>query len=183
MTDDASLLFKPFRLGNLELKNRVVMAPLTRIRASEGTDAPSDLNAEYYRQRATAALIISEATQVSQQGQGYIRTPGIYSQAQVEGWRKVSEAVHAEGGRIFAQLWHVGRISNVSLQPGGAAPVAPSAVRANTKTRTAAGATEVSMPRALETAEIPGIVEDFRRAAENAKEAGFDGVEIHGANG
>jgi N-ethylmaleimide reductase len=183
MSDDATLLLKPFRLGDLELRNRVAMAPLTRMRASEGTDAPNDINAEYYRQRATAGLIIAEATQVSQQGQGYIHTPGIYTQAQVEGWQKVTQAVHEEGGHIFLQLWHVGRISHVSLQPGGAAPVAPSALQAKTKTRTADGPTDTSMPRALETAEIPGIVEDFRRAAENAKHAGFDGVEIHGANG
>jgi len=183
MTDDANLLFKPFRLGDLELKNRLVMAPLTRIRASESTDAPNELNAEYYRQRATAGLIITEASQISQQGQGYIHTPGIHTDAQVEGWKKVTEAVHAAGGLIFVQLWHVGRISHVSLQPGGAAPVAPSAVQAKTKTFTAAGFTEVSMPRALEAEEIPGIFADYRRAAENAKAAGFDGVEIHGANG
>ncbi|MGP0058254.1 MAG: alkene reductase [Beijerinckiaceae bacterium] len=183
MTDDASLLFSPFRLGDLELKNRVVMAPLTRNRASEDTDAPNDLNAEYYRQRATAGLIISEASQISQQGQGYIRTPGIYTDAQVEGWQKVTRAVHAEGGRIFIQLWHVGRVSHVSLQKGGAAPVAPSAIRAKTRTFTATGFTEVSEPRALASEEIPGIVADYLRAAESAKIAGFDGIEIHGANG
>jgi N-ethylmaleimide reductase len=183
MTDDASLLFSPFRLGDLELKNRVVMAPLTRIRASEDTDAPNDLNAEYYRQRATAGLIITEASQISQQGQGYIHTPGIYTDAQVEGWKKVTQAVHAEGGRIFIQLWHVGRISHVSLQPGGGAPVAPSAISAKTKTFTATGYTDVSEPRALKSEEIPGIVADYLRAAESAKIAGFDGIEIHGANG
>jgi N-ethylmaleimide reductase len=183
MPDAASKLFSPFRIGDLELKNRVVMAPLTRIRASEGTDAPNELNAEYYRQRATAGLIISEASQISHQGQGYIHTPGVYTDAQVEGWKKVTEAVHAEGGRIFVQLWHVGRISHVSLQPGGASPVAPSAIRANTKTFTATGYTDVSEPRALESEEIPGIVADYVRAAESAKIAGFDGVEIHAANG
>ena len=183
MSDDARLLFEPFRLGDLELKNRIVMAPLTRNRATDGTDAPNDLNADYYRQRASAGLIISEASQISQQGQGYIHTPGIYSAAQVEGWKKVTEAVHAAGGRIVIQLWHVGRISHVSLQAGGAAPVAPSAIQAKTKTFVAGGFADVSMPRALDIAEIPGIIADYRRAAENAKAAGFDGIEIHGANG
>ena len=134
MTQDVNILFSPFRLGDLELKNRIVMAPLTRNRATHGNDAPNELNAEYYRQRASAGLIISEATQISQQGQGYIWTPGIYSAAQVEGWKKVTMRVHEAGGRIFIQLWHVGRISHVSLQPDGAAPVAPSAIRAKTKT-------------------------------------------------
>ena len=134
MTQDASILFSPFQLGDLVLNNRLVMAPLTRNRATKGTDAPNDLNARYYRQRATAGLIISEATQISQQGQGYIWTPGIYTEAQVAGWTKVTEAVHGAGGKIFIQLWHVGRVSHVSLQPGGAKPVAPSAIAANTKT-------------------------------------------------
>lgn len=183
MSDDTSLLFEPFRIGDLELKNRIAMAPLTRNRATDQTDAPNELNAEYYRQRATAGLIISEATQISNQGQGYFHTPGIYTEAQVEGWQKVTRAVHAEGGRIFLQIWHVGRISHTSLQPNGAAPVAPSAIRANTKTFTAAGFADVSAPRALESEEIPGIIADYLRAAEYAKIAGFDGVEIHGANG
>jgi N-ethylmaleimide reductase len=183
MTDDASKLFSPFRLGDLELKNRIAMAPLTRNRASQGSDAPTELNAEYYRQRATAGLIIAEATQISQQGQGYIHTPGIYTEAQAAGWKKVTQAVHAEGGHIFLQLWHVGRISHVSLQPNEAAPVAPSAIAAQTKTFIATGFADVSTPRALETTEIPGIVADYARAAENAKIAGFDGVEIHAANG
>lgn len=183
MTEDASLLFSPFQLGDLQLKNRVVMAPLTRNRATRGTDAPNDLNANYYRQRASAGLIISEASQISRQGQGYIWTPGIYSEAQVEGWRKVTDAVHRAGGLIFIQLWHVGRVSHVSLQPGGAPPVAPSAIAANTKTFIESGFAEVSAPRALQFEEIARIVADYRRAAENAKLAGFDGVEIHGANG
>jgi len=183
MTLDASILFSPFQLGDLRLKNRVVMAPLTRNRATRGTDAPNDLNANYYRQRASAGLIISEASQISQQGQGYIWTPGIYSEAQVEGWRKVTEAVHHAGGLIFIQLWHVGRVSHVSLQPGGKQPVAPSAIAAKTKTFIESGFADVSQPRALELGEIPGIVADYRKAAENAKLAGFDGVEIHGANG
>lgn len=183
MTLDASILFSPFQLGDLELRNRIVMAPLTRNRATKGADAPNDLNAEYYRQRASAGLIISEATQISREGQGYIWTPGIYSEVQVDGWRKVTEAVHREGGRIFIQLWHVGRISHVSLQPDGGQPVAPSAIRAKAQTFTATGFTDVSEPRALRLDEMPRIVEDFKTAAQNAKRAGFDGVEIHGANG
>lgn len=177
------ILFSPFRLGDLELRNRIVMAPLTRNRATKGSDAPNELNAEYYRQRACAGLIISEATQISKQGQGYIWTPGIYSEAQVEGWKKVTSAVHDAGGRIFIQLWHVGRISHVSLQPGGLPPVAPSAIRAKTKTFIETGFADVSEPRALTIAEIAGIVRDYAHAAENAKKAGFDGIEIHAANG
>jgi N-ethylmaleimide reductase len=183
MVANSSPLLQPFRLGDLTLPNRVVMAPLTRNRATHGTDVPNQLAATYYRQRAGAGLIVSEGTQVSQQGQGYAWTPGIYSDAQVEGWRRATDAVHEAGGRIFAQLWHVGRISHVSLQPNGGAPVAPSAIRANTRTFIESGFAEVSAPRALETAEIPGIVADFAKAAANAKRAGFDGVEIHGANG
>ena len=183
MTLDASILFSPFRLGDLHLNNRLVMAPLTRNRATKGTDAPNELNARYYRQRATAGLIISEATQISQQGQGYIWTPGIYTEAQIAGWTKVTDAVHQAGGRIFIQLWHVGRVSHVSLQPGGAKPVAPSAIAAKTKTFIESGFVETSEPRALTVEEIAGIVDDYRKAAENAKRAGFDGVEIHGANG
>ena len=183
MTRDASILFSPYELGDLHLPNRLVMAPLTRNRATKGTDAPNDLNARYYRQRATAGLIISEATQISQQGQGYIWTPGIYSEAQVEGWTKVTDAVHQAGGRIFLQLWHVGRISHVSLQPGGAPPVAPSAIAAKTKIFIETGFADASEPRALSVEEIAGVVADYRKAAENAKRAGFDGIEIHGANG
>ncbi len=183
MNSDADILFSPFQLGDLRLPNRIVMAPLTRSRATKGTDAPNDLNAEYYRQRASAGLIISEATQISQEGQGYIWTPGIYSQAQIEGWRKVTSAVHAEGGVIFNQLWHVGRVSHVSLQPGGGAPVAPSAIAAKTQTFLESGRADVSTPRALRLDEMPRIVADYQRAAENAKAAGFDGVEIHAANG
>jgi N-ethylmaleimide reductase len=183
MTLDASILFSPFRLGGLQLNNRLVMAPLTRNRATKGTDAPNNLNARYYRQRATAGLIISEATQISQQGQGYIWTPGIYTEAQVEGWRKVTDAVHGAGGKIFIQLWHVGRVSHVSLQPGGAQPVAPSAIAAKTKTFIETGFAETSEPRALSVEDIAGVVADYKKAAENAKRAGFDGIEIHGANG
>jgi N-ethylmaleimide reductase len=183
MSSDASILFTPFQMGDLTLQNRIVMAPLTRNRATHGTDAPNHLNIEYYRQRASAGLIITEATQISQQGQGYIWTPGIYTDAQVEGWKKVTAAVHEKGGKIVLQLWHVGRISHVSLQPGGGAPVAPSAIQAKTKTYIESGFADVSTPRALEAEEIPLIVRDFLAAAENAKRAGFDGVEIHGANG
>lgn len=175
-------LFEPYTLGSLTLSNRIVMAPLTRNRAGSGFVA-GDLTAEYYGQRASAGLIISEATQISQQGQGYQDTPGIYTQAQIEGWRKVTSAVHEKGGHIFLQLWHVGRISHVDLQPNGAAPVAPSAIRAETKTFVNNAFVDVSQPRALELEELPGIVDDFRQAAANAIEAGFDGVEIHGANG
>jgi N-ethylmaleimide reductase len=175
-------LFEPYVLGSLTLPNRIVMAPLTRNRAGAGF-VPGDLVAEYYAQRASAGLIISEATQISQQGQGYQDTPGIYTQAQIDGWRKVTDAVHAKAGRIFLQLWHVGRVSHVDLQPDGQPPVAPSAVKANTKTFVNNTFVDVSEPRALELDEIPGIIEDFRRAAGNAIAAGFDGVEVHGANG
>lgn len=174
-------LFEPYTLGRLTLANRFVMAPLTRNRAGAGL-VPSELAAIYYAQRASAGLIISEATQVSAQAQGYQDTPGLYTPEQIAGWRKVTEAVHAKG-RIFAQLWHVGRVSHVDVQPDGAAPVAPSAIRAATKTFVNNGFVDVSQPRALELNELPGIVGDFRQAAANAMAAGFDGVEIHGANG
>ena len=175
-------LFQPYDLGTITLANHIVMAPLTRNRAGAGL-VPGELAATYYAQRATAGLLITEATQISAQAQGYQDTPGIYTQAQIEGWRKVTDAVHSRGGRIFVQLWHVGRISHVDLQPGGAAPVAPSAIRAETKTFVNNGFADVSEPRALELQEIPGIIDDFRKASANAIAAGFDGVEIHGANG
>jgi len=183
MTFDASPLFQPFRLGDLDLPNRIVMAPLTRNRATHGSDAPNELAATYYRQRAAAGLLISEATQISQQGQGYIWTPGLYTEAQVVGWRGVTKTVHEAGGRIFAQMWHVGRISHTSLQPGQGAPVAPSAIRAKTKTFIETGFAEVSEPRALALPEIAAIIEDYATAAANTKRAGFDGVELHAANG
>ncbi len=176
-------LFSPVRIGEIELKNRVVMAPLTRNRASRGSDAPNDLNVAYYRQRAGAGLIITEGTQVSQQGQGYVWTPGMYSDAQTAGWKAITDAVHAEGGKIAAQLWHVGRVSHVSLQPGNGAPVSPSPIQANTKTYIESGFAEVSTPRELSLDEIPAIIGEFVAAAENAKAAGFDGVELHGAHG
>jgi N-ethylmaleimide reductase len=177
-----SKLFEPYKLGPITLPNRLVMAPLTRNRAVEGL-VPSPLAIEYYGQRASAGLLITEASQVSQQGQGYQDTPGIYSKEQVAGWRKVTDRVHEKGGRIFIQLWHVGRISHTSLQPNGGAPVGPSAIRANGKTYVNNTFTDISEPRALALEEIPGIIESFRRGAANALEAGFDGVEIHGANG
>ena len=180
MTNQA--LFQPYDLGPITLANHIVMAPLTRNRAGAGL-VPGELAATYYAQRASAGLLITEATQISPQAQGYQDTPGIYTQAQIEGWRKVTDAVHAKDGRIFVQLWHVGRISHVDLQPGGVAPVAPSAIRAETKTFVNNGFVDVSEPRALEVEEIKGIIDDFRKAAANAIAAGFDGVEIHGANG
>jgi N-ethylmaleimide reductase len=158
------------------------MAPLTRSRAGED-GVPRPLMAEYYAQRASAGLIIAEGTNISPQGRGYALTPGIYDEAQVAGWRQVTAAVHARGGRIFPQLWHVGRISHPSLQPGGALPVAPSAIRPEATSFTAAGFEPCVTPRALATAEIPAIVEQYRRATRNALAAGFDGVEIHAANG
>jgi N-ethylmaleimide reductase len=183
MTEDASPLFTPVKVGDLTLPNRIAMAPLTRNRAVDPDTVPSPLAPLYYRQRASAGLIVSEATQISQQGQGYVWTPGCFTDAQVEGWRRVTDAVHAEGGRIFLQMWHVGRVSHISLQPNGGAPVAPSAIPAKTKTYIATGFSEVSAPRALETSEIAGVVADYAHSAACARRAGFDGVELHGANG
>ena len=175
-------LFQPVRLGPYQLANRIVMAPLTRSRADE-EGVPRPLMVEYYAQRASAGLIITEGTNISPQGRGYALTPGLYEAAQVEGWRKVTEAVHARGGRIFPQLWHVGRVSHPSLQPGGALPVAPSAIRPEATSYTDAGFRPCVTPRALATSEIPEIVEQYRHATRNALVAGFDGVEIHAANG
>jgi N-ethylmaleimide reductase len=174
-------LFLPYRLGNIELTNRLVMAPMTRSRALEH-NVPNPLAATYYVQRASAGLIVTEATQVSPQGVGYIRTPGIHSAEQVAGWTRITEAVHGAGGKIFLQLWHVGRISHPHFH-GGELPVAPSAIAAQGQVFTAKGPQQMVTPRALTLAEVPGIVEQFRRGAENAKRAGFDGVELHGANG
>jgi N-ethylmaleimide reductase len=178
-------IFDAVKIGDVELKNRFVMAPLTRMRTTQPGNIPNDLMAEYYAQRASAGLIISEATQVSQQGQGYPATPGIHSDEQVEGWKKTTSAVHKNNGKIFLQLWHVGRISHTSHQPDGGLPVAPSAIKAeNSGTYTANWKpTAIETPRALETSEISGIISDFKKGAENAKAAGFDGVEVHGANG
>ena len=175
-------LLSPVRLGPLTLPNRVVMAPMTRNRAGAG-NVPGPLNATYYAQRAGAGLIVSEATQVSPQGLGYPGTPGIHSAEQVAGWTHVTDAVHRAGGRIFLQLWHVGRISHPSLQPGGALPVAPSALAPAGQAWTLDGMKAFVTPHALEPAEIAGIVEDFRQGARHARQAGFDGVELHGANG
>jgi len=179
-------LFDPLRIGDLDLATRIVMAPLTRNRASPG-QVPNALMAQYYAQRANpatgAGLIVSEATQISPEAQGYLDTPGIYNSAQVAGWRLVTDAVHAQGGRIVVQLWHVGRISHVSLQPGGQAPVSSTARAAKGKTFIAGGFADVSTPRALRTDEVPGVVAQYRHAALMAMEAGFDGVEVHGANG
>lgn len=175
-------LNEPVKLGSLSLNNRIFMPPLTRSRAnSEGVQTP--LAEKYYSQRASAGLIITEATQISAQGKGYIDTPGIYNQEQMTAWKKITDSVHAKGGHIFCQLWHVGRISHTSLLPDGQQPVAPSAIRANVQTFTAEGMTDVSEPRALELDEIKVIIQDYKNAADAAKQAGFDGVEIHGANG
>jgi N-ethylmaleimide reductase len=180
-------LFSPLQVGPYRLTHRVVMAPLTRMRAEKPSLAPRPLNAEYYSQRATSGgLIIAEASPVVATGHGSPGTPGIYSEAQIKGWRAVVDAVHAEGGLIFVQLWHVGRVSHSSFQPGGALPVSSSAVPISPalKTMTADGKpTSYETPRALETNEIAGVVDSFRQAARNALDAGFDGVEIHGANG
>lgn len=178
---DPRNVFLPYELGGLTLQNRMVMAPMTRSRALAG-NVPNPLAATYYAQRASAGLIVTEATQVSPQGVGYVRTPGIHSAAQVAAWKTITDAVHAAGGKIFLQLWHVGRISHPDFH-GGALPVAPSAVAAQGTVFTEQGPKPMVTPRALDRSEIPGIVAQFRAGAENAKAAAFDGVEIHGANG
>lgn len=174
-------IFDPVRLGDLELSNRIVMAPLTRCRASEGR-VPNALMAEYYRQRSSAGLIISEATSISPHAVGYPDTPGIWSDEQIAGWKLVTETIHAAGSKIFVQLWHVGRISDPSFLEGKA-PVAPSAIAAKGEVSLLRPKRPFPVPRALETEEIPQIIQDYRKAAENARLAGFDGVEIHAANG
>lgn len=179
MTKD---LFSPINIGSIALKNRIVMAPLTRNRAGEG-NVPCELNVKYYEQRATAGLIVTEATPISGMAHGYPATPGIHSEAQIAGWKKVVDAVHARGGKIVLQLWHVGRISHPSLLPGNALPVAPSAIKPAGKAFTYQGLQDFVTPRALELTEIPGVIEEYAQATRNALEAGFDGVEIHGANG
>lgn len=175
-------LFKPYKMYDLTLQNRMVMAPMTRNRASEG-NVMTDMNVEYYRQRSSAGLIITEASQVSEEGVGYPGTPGIYSEEQVEGWRKVTDAVHHEGGLIFIQLWYCGRISHPDLLPDGQIPVAPSAIKPQGEAVTFTGMQPFVEPRALKTEEIPGIVAQYKHAAEMAKQAGFDGIEVHAANG
>ncbi|KAF3995991.1 alkene reductase [Glaciimonas immobilis] len=175
-------LYESVQLGPYHLRNRIVMAPLTRSRATDG-DVPSEMAILYYAQRASAGLIIAEATQISPQGKGYVFTPGIYNATQVAAWKKITDAVHAKNGRIFLQLWHVGRISHPSIQPNGELPVAPSAILPEGQAYTDAGFVPLVTPRALRLDEMPGIVNDYREAARHALAAGFDGVEIHAANG
>ena len=175
-------LFEAVQLGSLLLANRVFMAPLTRTRADD-KGVPSEFAATYYSQRASAGLIVTEATQISPMGKGYSNTPGIHSTDQVRAWSRIVDSVHQNGGQIFLQLWHVGRISHSSLLPNNAQPVAPSAIRANAHTHIATGSAQVSEPVALTASGIKETLVDYRRAAISAKEAGFDGVEIHAANG
>ena len=175
-------LFTPIKVGPLQLKNRIVMAPMTRNRAGAG-NVPTAMNALYYAQRATAGLIISEATPISEMGHGYPATPGIHSAQQVAGWKLVTKAVHDKGGRMYLQLWHVGRISHPSLLPNNALPVAPSALKPAGQAFTYEGLQDFVTPRALAAEELPGIMAEYVQAARNALEAGFDGVEIHAANG
>ncbi|MDI1308391.1 MAG: alkene reductase [Methylotenera sp.] len=175
-------LFSPINLGSITLNNRVVMAPLTRNRAGEG-GVPQAINVDYYEQRATAGLIITEATPISSMAHGYPALPGIYTDAQVAGWKKITDAVHAKGGRIVLQLWHVGRISHPSLLPNGALPVAPSAIKPEGKAFTYQGLVDFVAPRALDVSELSGIVADYVHATQCSLAAGFDGVEIHAANG
>lgn len=181
-------LFTPLKVGAITAANRVFMAPLTRLRSIEPGDIPTPLMGEYYRQRTSAGLIISEATQISAQAKGYAGAPGLHSPEQIAAWKKITDGVHAEKGQIAVQLWHTGRISHASIQPGGNAPVAPSAINAGTRTslRDENGHSirvDTSTPRALDISEIPGIVDDFRQAVANAREAGFDLVELHSAHG
>lgn len=187
------MLFDKYTLNGLPLTNRIVMPPMTRSRAGAG-DVATEMMADYYAQRASAGLIVSEGTQISQQGQGYAWTPGMYTEAQIAGWKKVTTAVHQAGGKIFAQLWHVGRVSHTVLQPNGAQPVSSSAIQAEgvkvfvdvegRGPESGVGAmVQHDMPRALRTEEIPAIVNDYAQAARNAIAAGFDGIELHGANG
>jgi N-ethylmaleimide reductase len=179
-----SKLFSPIRLGAIDLSHRIVLAPLTRMRADVPGNVPNDLMATYYGQRASrGGLMITEATFISPSGNGGYASPGIFTDAQVDGWRKVVDAVHAKGAGILLQLWHVGRQSHVDLQPNGQAPIAPSAIQAEVRALLASGPAIGSMPRAIELSEIPGLVREYRRAAQRAKQAGFDGVEVHGANG
>jgi N-ethylmaleimide reductase len=182
-TKNQLALLSPINMSGLKLANRVVMAPLTRSRAGEER-MPNALMQEYYEQRASAGLIISEATTISLQANGWLHTPGIYTDAQTEAWKKIVDAVHKKGGHFFLQLWHTGRAGHSSFQAHGELPVAPSAIRSGYEpVHTPIGKQPLETPRALETDEIPGIVEDYRKAAQRAKDAGFDGVEIHGANG
>lgn len=176
-------LYQPATMGATKTANRVFMAPLTRNRAKNESDIPGDLAEKYYSQRASAGLILTEATQINPQGKGYASTPGIYNDDHITAWKKITDAVHAADGKIFLQLWHVGRISHTSLQPDNAQPLAPSAIRAEGTTVTPDGEVELSEPRAMTEDEINSTVADYKSAAERAREAGFDGVEIHAANG
>jgi N-ethylmaleimide reductase len=179
-----SKLFSPIKIGAINLSHRVVLAPLTRMRSDLPGNVPNDMMAKYYEQRASrGGLLISEATFVSQTGNGGYASPGIATDAQVAGWRKVVDAVHAKGAKILLQLWHVGRQSHVDLQPNGQAPVAPSAIQAEVRALLPGGPATGSMPRAIDLSEIPGLVDEFRKGAEHAKKADFDGVEVHSANG
>ncbi len=182
MNTERQPLLEEYKLGNLTLKNRVIMAPLTRSRADNSDNAPTNIHIEYYKQRAGAGLIITEGSQVSERAVGYVNTPGIHTAAQVEGWKKVTEAVHEEGGKIFIQLWHVGRISHPKFH-GGEKPLAPSAVNPNAKVFTPEGFEQTTEPKEMSIQEIQETVQEFRHAAKMAKEAGFDGVEIHSSNG
>jgi len=182
ITPSNAQLFSTLNMGKLNLSNRIVMAPLTRNRASDG-NVPTDLNTLYYTQRASAGLLITEASQISSTALGYPSTPGIHSEAQIGGWKKITDSVHKEGGLIFIQLWHVGRISHPSLLPDGILPVAPSAIKPEGEAVTYEGIQPFVTPRALDIEEIPQLIADYVTAAENAKKAGFDGVEIHSANG
>jgi len=179
---NTNTLFSPIQLGRIELANRIVMAPLTRNRAGAG-GVPQEMNVTYYAQRASAGLIVTEATPISPMAHGYPALPGIYTAEQIAGWKKVTDAVHAKGGKIVMQLWHVGRISHPSLLPDNAQPVAPSAIKPAGQAFTYQGLQDYVTPRALAVEELPGIVDDYRQAAQNAKDAGFDGVEVHSANG
>ncbi|MBM7067656.1 alkene reductase [Actibacterium sp. 188UL27-1] len=181
MTQNAAL-FSPVQMGALDLPNRVLMAPLTRNRA-QGDGTPKAMAVPYYRQRASAGLIFTEATQISAMGKGYLDTPGIYTEAQVTAWKKVTDAIHAAGGRVFLQLWHVGRISHSSLLPDGRAPLSASAIRADAQTFTANGFEDCSTPDAMTEVQITQTLAEYRHAAKSAKEAGFDGIEVHAANG
>lgn len=182
--NNMSSLFESLLLGDITLANRIIMSPLTRMRSKQPGNIPYELNATYYAQRSSAGLIITEATQISPQGQGYPATPGIYSKEQIEGWKLITTAVHKNGGKIFLQLWHVGRISHSSFQPENKLPVAPSAIRPSGKTLTQDWKQlDFETPHALSHTEIQGIIEDYGIACKNAQEAGFDGVEVHGANG
>ena len=175
-------LFDSLTLGDLTLPNRIIMAPLTRMRSKQPGNIPYELNAEYYAQRASAGLIISEATQISQQGQGYPATPGVHSLEQIEGWKLVTDAVHKQGGKIFLQLWHVGRVSHPDFQEGDL-PIGPSALPVEGEAFTAEGMKPIPIPRALDTSEMPNLVEQYAHGARLAMEAGFDGVELHAASG